>query len=968
MASAEDPQMQAAPAQDAAEKQQPPSQNETQDTKQPHPSGDDGGGACGRDDALPSAHAFYARNDSNVSSTSSRDRPGDLIATWSVDIEGRPVSVTHSWHPSHQQPSRVGQQQHPYMPMGHPLQQEFAPIPAHAQYYRASSIDSYRPESSPPTFPPRDFHGNVVASHHNAFPSRPESFTSSHGSYYQDAAAHMPPRRSPAPIEVHRPASQTPSMGSASLLPQQQEQIPREHVAPPVAIMTHDGKPPPMNMQLPQMPGRGIVMNMNNGKGCTCRKTKCLKLYCLCFSSSLVCNPRLCICDGCNNTSAEAALGDEGAIAKARRLILQRNRNAFQSKFSPGKRESQPPAPQRVFVAGNPVHYPPGADRMQPILMHPPQRRQEYEFKSLDRPQRFSASPPSHFAKSDSISSAQDSLAGATNMDAGSDPQKPEEEGASVNESRDDGGVASKNLSKEESEPKEDTPADAASAEAAVNTDDNSPKNQSSKEKVVQQDITLPVEKDDVVESAENSAMLDDVSSQKSKGDEKASEKDVSDPADVKPTSRESQPMIPEYPAPKVSAFAPPMHRDIGGYYRTSPHLASSWETQPHQESLEGGFYQPEGPYYQDVYNRSSYHLAQPPQAYGHPQTVIMSSMPPYDGMRRPQGVNRVGCKCRKSQCLKKYCDCFANGSKCGQSCKCENCANQPTATGAKENQWSSSSILKAVVSVEERPPSTRPPSLTQSVSNLSNDDETVRSRERNLSFLANIATSALDTMGAEADRKRKADEMESNGVEGNMPSTNHMLPDPSHAAPLSHHWDPTIAHAAGNGAALPKGGSRPVSQVPPTKALYSESGGLPVNLTFRKICSRCGRQRAEHGEFGFGNKCCFSACGRCGCDSKLHEENGESMGVSCKLAEKLDDNKLRISSDDYDRMLEELSERAKAQILLKEQREMRLREMRHKEMEMLQKEQRFIADQRDAYHREMHPSDIYQLQQNGFH
>jgi hypothetical protein len=37
-----------------------------------------------------------------------------------------------------------------------------------------------------------------------------------------------------------------------------------------------------------------------------------------------------------------------------------------------------------------------------------------------------------------------------------------------------------------------------------------------------------------------------------------------------------------------------------------------------------------------------------------------------------------VGCKCKKSSCLKKFCECVQNRSKCGLSCKCYNCGYQP--------------------------------------------------------------------------------------------------------------------------------------------------------------------------------------------------------------------------------------------------------------------------------------------------
>ena len=36
----------------------------------------------------------------------------------------------------------------------------------------------------------------------------------------------------------------------------------------------------------------------------------------------------------------------------------------------------------------------------------------------------------------------------------------------------------------------------------------------------------------------------------------------------------------------------------------------------------------------------------------------------------------RITCNCKKSKCLKLYCDCFAFGLGCSPECKCADCAN----------------------------------------------------------------------------------------------------------------------------------------------------------------------------------------------------------------------------------------------------------------------------------------------------
>jgi len=71
--------------------------------------------------------------------------------------------------------------------------------------------------------------------------------------------------------------------------------------------------------------------------------------------------------------------------------------------------------------------------------------------------------------------------------------------------------------------------------------------------------------------------------------------------------------------------------------------------------------------------------------------------------------------------------------------------------------------------------------------------------------------------------------------------------------------------------------------QVIPQKEPYS-SLSLPKSLSFRKICSKCGKTRSEHGELGFGNKCVYQDCGRCGAGIQMHVKSGISMGFFCTL------------------------------------------------------------------------------------
>lgn len=67
----------------------------------------------------------------------------------------------------------------------------------------------------------------------------------------------------------------------------------------------------------------------NETPGCTCKKSRCLKLYCQCFAASALCDSTKCRCESCKND-----ISREKDIKRARSNVLYRNPRAFEDKFT----------------------------------------------------------------------------------------------------------------------------------------------------------------------------------------------------------------------------------------------------------------------------------------------------------------------------------------------------------------------------------------------------------------------------------------------------------------------------------------------------------------------------------------------------------------------------------------------------------------------------------------------------------
>ena len=136
------------------------------------------------------------------------------------------------------------------------------------------------------------------------------------------------PREPPPPGYWHSPGYVPPSYWQDRVPPPQPPPPQPQPVLVPVKkpmerINEVDGRIGATSPSQIETTHRDEVQNM----GCTCKKTRCLKLYCQCFGAKLTCGSN-CRCLTCYNTDAH-----DDVRREAMQNIILRNPGAFDTKF-----------------------------------------------------------------------------------------------------------------------------------------------------------------------------------------------------------------------------------------------------------------------------------------------------------------------------------------------------------------------------------------------------------------------------------------------------------------------------------------------------------------------------------------------------------------------------------------------------------------------------------------------------------
>ena len=237
----------------------------------------------------------------------------------------------------------------------------------------------------------------------------------------------------------------------------------------------------------------------------------------------------------------------------------------------------------------------------------------------------------------------------------------------------------------------------------------------------------------------------------------------------------------------------------------------------------------------------------------------------------------KFGCKCRRSCCLKKYCECYSSGSKCADYCRCVNCQNKdPSTSPTLPQQQDRMAIMAAVAMTEllgtgrKRTYETPSPDSVMVVKKMKLEHQPLTMSSSSLSSSPSPRSSPVQ-----------------------INSSPRATPPPPYF-----------------------GAHRPYF---PYYSQKPDVQGLPKSLSFRKICSKCGKTRGEHGELGFGHRCVYQDCGKCGAGIQMHAKRGVPMGVLCCLTEK--DGATPGQAAAYVRKIADLAARAEIQQRLQKER-----------------------------------------------
>lgn len=288
------------------------------------------------------------------------------------------------------------------------------------------------------------------------------------------------------------------------------------------------------------------------------------------------------------------------------------------------------------------------------------------------------------------------------------------------------------------------------------------------------------------------------------------------------------------------------------------------------------------------------------------------------------------------------YCECFHKQVQCGLHCRCLNCKNHSQQTARlDETPVVPAVYTKETAASEAAVPQdveTSAPPQDVEMSAPKQLSEHSKSEDR-MTMIAAVAMTELiekaprsvsvDTSkGAAANTKRRSITNSNvkqtqyrsvvlSGWPGMKRMKSRNLSAGCVITPQSrqHTMNHAVGHDSSRYPQLQKSASPPPCHVLPQKVFPAyddvvKSSGLPKALSFRKICSRCGRTRGEHFKLGFGNKCVFNDCGKCHAGIQMHKQYGSPMGILCCLSVK--EGATPGQAFKYERKFRDLAARAK--------------------------------------------------------